>query len=402
MAKNAAVTKFNTKIETLEKETGFKYKIEVPDFEKIIEENRLFADWFEPGTVLARVEGESATLVYEIDGPISARLNNKQGAAVAEFIGFLEPYKDDDVALENDKDLEALLGKKHASGFSLDAESRNSVFVYVEDSAIDPIVIEDSSVARCILNKELAVGLMERALEEGAAGETSDSSDDTSDFAGGFEVDDKDRLPDKKINDALDAALEALEGNDGFDLPDRPSAPEEDDTPPMIPDDIPEYSEYMKEKEKAEKEAEKAEKKQTKKAAKTTEKPAKSAKTGDSEGDIPRYDLLPLGIIGAFIERYDVVPYDLDFFASIEAYKSGEGSLLDAAIAFTKSYCDGYVEAIDALAERAEEVADYAECDVTTCINKSIRSYLLCLKDWDKELVTDVLVQLIKAAGAAK
>lgn len=372
MATNkAAITKFNNKIDALVNETGFNYEMELPDYEQLVGDNRLYASWYEPGTRLARVEGENAILVYEVSGGLTAVLKDKSGSSVKEFAGFIEPYTGDNISIENDKDLDALKAGKHESGYSLEIKEDNSVVAYIEDMAIEPMKFEDLSIARCILNKDLAVGLMARASEENEDLELPDT----------FEVDDKDRLPDKKINDALDAALEAIEGNAGFVAPETPSEPEEKASEPEK-GDIPSFEEFAETEEgKAEIEAIKEEEEKVKKSSKTVKKTVKTKKTADSEA-LERYDLLPLDLIGEFVERFDEQGDEKTFFAAIEDFKKGKGSLLDAALMFAREHYVDAVDAVTALAIYAEEDAEkngedaWKGGDVKDCINTAIKGYL--------------------------
>ena len=408
--KSEVVAAFDKRIEELEKEVGCKFEISYPKFKNSLEENRLYADWFEPGTILANAAKGNVVITYSITGDLDARLDSATGDPLHTFSGKFRPISENGVSIENDKDLQALSAGNHPSGCKLLFRSNNKLMISVNDKNVGPIIADVPSVAKGILNKEHLVELLN------AAGGTDEEAPAA----------DKDDVAPVRIDD-IGVTYEL-----GSDLPDITQIkPIERPNASLIADDIPEYDEYIAKKKEEEKAAlekakeaideslkEKAEKptkkpakktaaKEVKKETKKEKKTSSEKKTAATSNDVPeaRFDLLPLDLIGILLAEFGSEAYDPDFFTEIEDYKKGERTLLDASISYAKAnYSDG-PEAVMALAEAFAKDAGingedaWKEGDTRTYLNAAIRDHLLHTRDKEAtDLVAAVLGNLICAA----
>lgn len=403
MAESKAVQKFKEKLETLEKDTALGFDI-IPDLEEHIKANRLYTGWFAPGTVLATAKDEKGNVIkYEVEGDLDATLLSPSGDTVHTFSGKFTIYETGDILIANDKDIDALKDGTHESGHTLLINTNNKVKVSVEgNSDISPVTPEDLSVARNILNVDLANELKEAIFNY---------------------VKPEDKLPDKKINDRLDALADAATKLDelAFDeLPERPLTPEEAEderiTPfevdiPVVPDEEDEEIEDLpepakKEEKKTAKKASSSKTKQTKakksSASKTKKDEAKEAIASDEE-DVPRFDLLPLDIVKAFIDKFDEDCEDVDFLYMIERYKAEECSLLEAAVMYAKANYESAADAVTTLAKEFEADAEangedaWKEKDALRYINEAIQDHLFSGSD-EEDRKNATLRRLVCAA----
>lgn len=389
--KGAAIAKFKSKLEILEGETGCAFDIVYPKFEEALENNRLFADWFDPGTVIARATNGSTVITYDIVGDLEARIDTADHEPVRSFDGRFKPVNDPATGLiiENDTDIKALKEKRHASGCLMTCDDNNKLRISVNNEDVGEIVAADPSVARGILNKEFVTELLKAAERE----------------------------------DDEEPGIHKL----GSELPDTYLDPEVAAMDKPFRTDIPEYDEYAADQEERAtsealeraKEAVEADslpdmpaKKEPKKAEKEAKKPAKKEKKSSAKKKAPeeepagRFDLLPLDVIADFLTRFDEAK-EGDFLRDIEAYKKKGEGLLDAAVSFAKGYFKDGPDAVMKLAVIAEEEASengedsLMEGDVTACINSAVKDYLLFLQKGcdEKDYFSHVLWALICGAS---
>lgn len=418
MAEGKAVQKFKEKLEALEKDTRLTFELLPELIADHVDTNRLYAGWFAPGTILGVATNGKSSINYETVGGVDATLLSPTGASVHTFLGKFNVFENEEIKISDDNDIKALADGTHASGYTLSFNNDNRVKVSVEKLDIDPIIAEDPSVARVILNGDIAKEL-KASIDE--------------------LIDPKDRLPDADINARLDALADAAEELGGFeDMPDPPSEPEEDDSEGFpISEDIPHYSETEEGKKAAskleeemeededeealpepvEKEVKKTEKKTAKKAAaKEPKKTAKKAKDKESpapadEEAVGRFDLLPLDIIGKIVsEEFDTTG-EKDVLGYIEDYKKSkdEEALIKAAMYLIDGYFASPTDFVMALAVMIEKEAEeygedfWKEKGATRCINEAIKDWLMYLKEGneDNKLMRAVW-SLICAAKAEK
>lgn len=397
--KGAAIAKFRSKMESLEKETGASFEIIYPGFEEALEKNRLYADWFVPGTVIARAKKGDIEITYDIEGELDAVIDSVLGEPVCSFEGKFKPVniKDALLVIDSDSDLAAIKEHRHASGCTIRYGDNNKLRIKVNNEDVGEIIAADPSVARGILNKDFVTELLS------AAGEASVSSPE--DASGVYEL--------------------------GSELPDTFLDEESVHEDAPLRTDIPEYDEYMAEKdvnvadaalEKAEETIEKdalskkPENAASKKAEKGAKKPAKKAAskkktvTGASDEDSPcRYDLLPLDVIGDFLDKFEDAK-EGDFFKDIEAYKKKGEGLLAAAVSFAKGYFADGPEAVMRLAGIAAEIAEkngedaLMDKDVKAYINSAVKFYLLFLKEGcgENDYIARVLWELVCGESAVR
>ena len=391
MSESKAVQKFNEKLEALEKDTGLTFELLPELIADHVDTNRLYAGWFAPNTVLATATDGKDTIKYEVIGGVDATLLSPSGDSVHTFLGKFAPFENDDITIANDKDIDALTDGKHESGYTLLINANNKVRVSAEGiDAIEPAMPTDLSVARNLLNAEIARELKKAIFNY---------------------VKPEDRLTEqKKINDRLDALAEAaseLEDAGFEDMPDRQLDPDDEEDKPFETD-IPEYSEteegkaflekHMEEIDKGDEEASlpeptKKEEKKTSKKAPSKTKQTKAKKTAASktkkdealvsdEESIPRYDLLPLDFISTFINEFSQNYKEVGFLSMIELYKSEDCSLLDAAVMYAKANYADAAEAVTALAREFEADAEangedaWKEKDALRYINEAIQDHL--------------------------
>ena len=413
----AAIKIFKEKLGALEKETDCRIEIVHPDFFKSVEANRLFADWFEPGTVLARAIKGDIVVTYDIVGSLDAVLVDSKGDTVRKFKGKFEPYNKALILIDDDRNLSTLNDGTDPSGCVLRFAENNHLRISVNNLPVEPIIAPDPSVARGILNREYLNQLIaegEDANMRSMGRLDAEARARFDEHVEGKLYDPDDVLPEKPISD-------------------QDIAPSAD----MIPGDIPEYEEYMEEmakgKEKTDSEAalelamqavenekleaevsKPAKKTAKKKAAKETKEMKKDSKAEKKEQELKekeapknavtepvRYDLLPLDVVGEFIEAFDTQTTELGFLASIEAYKKGEMSLLDTAVVFARANYSDAIEAVTVLAE-AFEKNEKSEGDKVRLLNLAIGEYLKSLRAKDKEQAAGTVFTNLFCAACAE
>jgi len=322
--KGTMIAAFREKLEKLESETGCRFEIVYPKLDESLEANRLFADWFDQGCVLARAVKGKSVITYDVVGGLSAVLESPLGEVLESFKGKIVPVENELVYIESDKDLVELSSNGHSSGCSLKFEGHNVVRMQINDEKVGPIYAK-ASIAKAILNKDFIDELL------GAVGETGAT----------------------EAAEALEKAKETIE------------------------------SDSAETKEKAEK---KPAKKGPKKAEGKTE--SQKGKTEPQEG-VTRFDLLPLDVIGEFIEKFESYndAKEGDFLKNIELFKKTGKGLVEAALSFAGACIDG--QAADIVMKLADEAtADAAENGeealkmrpATSLINEAIKNYLMYLK----------------------
>jgi len=378
--KGAAIARFNSKIENLERETGCSFQIEYPGFEDFLERNRLFADWFEPGTVLARAVKGDTVITYDIVGTLEARIDAPDGAPVQAFSGWFYPITLGELSLGSDDDLIALSDGSHTSGCRAYFDGHNSLRISVNDESVGPIISTDPSVARGILKANYISELLSAA-----------------DRAAAFDEDGYSSHIDAKTAEKMREKVYELE-------------PAEENAPDMSEQNASkaalEKAKAAIEKGSLSSDDEKADKKKAKKSEKAEKKPAKSGKkapaskktkasSDDASGG--RFDLLPLDIVSEYIDRFDDAE-EGDFFKDIEKYKKNGKGLLDAAVSFGKGYYPAdSTDAVLALAEAFEKSASengedaWKEQDARHYINLAVRSYLMFLREGCSEECDHIL-----------
>ena len=374
-AKETATGRFHRKLAEVCNKTGCDIDISYDGFDEAINSNRLFASWFSPYTIIARAKGEEDTVIFEINGEFEAELIGPKGDIVYVFREKMEPYKTEDICIENDNDFAALVEGKHASGFSLHLIRENKVCVSVDNKRLEPIVISDPSVARCILQSdELISGLLRNA---------KDAEEINPVVLAKIEQDGPEKDGEEKA--ALDKALEAIETDSEGIVPDQPKA-----------------------EKKAEKKIAKGTKKEEKAPKKEAEKKSDAMPSGeDLTDDIPRFDLLPLGFLGTFLDFMDKESESVGVLDLIDAYKDGRCSLIEAAAGYARdNFADG-TDAATALARMAEtdEVFNGADAwkngNVTKSINAAVMEYLVSRKG-ESERKDGILWDLFTAAWLSR
>lgn len=350
--KGEAIAKFGEKLEKLEKKTGCMFEIAYPKFSESVETNRLYADWYEPGTVIARAVKGNTVIVYDIAGELDAHLIDPDGQITDTFSGQFRAVTGGPVTITSDKDLAALNDGTDPSGYRLMFGGNNILRVSLNTGYSEPLYANDPSVARGLLNEELLNAAFEMAKE-------------------------------KEAEEAL--LPEALREAGKPKQAPEPASHEESDVKPFeavqedaLKEDVPE--------------PEKPAKKQ-KKTAKETKKAVKSD-NADAEGEA-RFDLMPLDLVGTFLQEMKNAS-DRDFLKDIEAFKLGERSLLDAAMSFAKGIYSFTATtgadcgATDAIMDLAVQFGKDAEAngedawksrDVKHYINEAVREYLVYLRD---------------------
>lgn len=347
--KGEAIAKFSEKLDKLEKKLGCAFEIAYPKFSEAVEANRLFADWFEPGTVIARAVKGNTIVTYDIAGELDAQLIDPDGQVTKTFSGRFRPIKEDIVTINNDKDLSALYDGTDPSGCRLMFAGGNKLRISVHSEYVEPIFAEDPSIARGILNEEFLRILFGEAEMAAADAEA-----------------------------LLPAALR-----------DAGAANEEDaeeDAPLLAPEaDMPEEEEQAGSDESSDEKPASPVKK-TKKAAKEPKRSAKKNEPAEEEEPVGRFDLMPLDLVGEFLMEMESAP-DIDFLKDIEAFKNGRRTLLEVAMSYAKGY---YAEATDAVMDLAvtfekDAAANgedaWKDKDARHFINVAIRSYLEYLKE---------------------
>ena len=149
----AAIKKFKEKLGALEKETGCSIEIVYPKFFEAVEANRLFADWFEPDTVIARAVKGDAVITYDIVGELDAQLVNSSGDIVRTFSGKFTPYNKALILIDDDRNLSTLNDGTDPSGCVLRFAGNNHLRISSSNESVEPIIAPDPSVARGILNR---------------------------------------------------------------------------------------------------------------------------------------------------------------------------------------------------------------------------------------------------------
>ena len=336
----SAVTSFKSTLDSLAEETGYNYQLLHPDFKKVLSNKRINACWFAPGTIMASIEAEGNVIIIEVAGQLRADIFDPDGGLAKSFQGSLEVIQEESgLRLISDSDLNALVSESGYNGYHMEVYSRNVVRAYLEKYPDIFVDAQHPSVARAIVNKGLIEELLSMVPSE--AGETAGNS----------------------IVDPVDIG----------ELPD-------------VADVLPEvFEETLPAEEPAQEQPK--EKKKTKKTAKASSK--KEAKD-EEKSDVPRrgrYDLLPLDLIGLFIEEFDAADADINFFDVLEACKTSQGNLLDAALSLAKGYFTDSVAAVMEFAVIAEKDAEengedtWKACDVRYFINEAVRYYLLYLRE---------------------
>ena len=439
----AAIKKFKEKLGALEKETGCSIEIVYPKFFEAVEANRLFADWFEPDTVIARAVKGDAVITYDIVGELDAQLVNSSGDIVRTFSGKFTPYNKALILIDDDRNLSTLNDGTDPSGCVLRFAGNNHLRISSSNESVEPIIAPEPSVARGILNR----GFLEELFTA-----TEDAN-----------FRDAGRLPIAESRARFDERIEGKVYSLDDEIPDKPISDEglnDSDVISFMPRDIPEYEEYMEEKGKEktdaeaalelakqaiEDEAKEAQEKPAKKTAKkktakekesakaakqekakpekkevpakaepvkeepVKEEPAKAEPVNEEAPEIVRFDLLPLDLVGEFIEMFDKEADDIGFLALIEAYKKGQVSLLSAAVTYAKANYGDAIDAVTVLAKAFEADAAangegaWAEGDVIVYLNSAIKEYLMSLRGQNNgKAAENILGNLFRGAWVSE
>lgn len=345
----SAVTSFKKTLEETTKETGYNYQILHPNFTSVLSSGRIYAHWFEPGTVIASVEAEGNVVIFDIAGDLKADIFDPEGDVNKTFEKSLtEVPPVNGLKLVSDKDVNALLSEGGLNGYKMDLYEGNVVRAYLEAHPEIFVYAKHPSVARAIVNVELVEELISRVPEEGPEEEPSEETDVF--------------------------ALEPVE----------------------------EESEQKEETVSEEEEPAVEEKKPAKKPAK---KKAVKKTAGASMAIGARYDLLPLDVIESFLGEFSETSPDT-FFSAIEGYKKGERRLLDAAVAVAQDvYVDGpeAVMKLACIASEKAESAGEAPHDSLFYINDAVNEYLLHLREGSDETdhIANILWDMICGDAAA-
>lgn len=382
------VKAFQEKLSALEKSSGLKYEILYEDLDSNLMENRLSPCWFSPGDVLASAKSDDHTVVFEVTGGLRADLCDPDGEIAYSFDDCINALEDngDGFCLLDDNDLNALVSRNHPSGYILKIHKGNTVSAYVQDSSIQAEEANRLSVAKAILDQSVAVGLMDKAAKADAER---------------IELPPEEFFPanEKTEKEETSARSKALaKSAEMLDEMAEPgvSAKEVKNVAPAEPKKV-------EKKEAKAKKAETPEKKEIKKTKPASEKSEPTVAADKAEPSVSeRFDLLPLDFVSDFISAFDNAK-ESDFFKDIEAFKGGNGSLLDAAVSFAKAhYPEGAVDAVMVLAAAFSEDAAangedaWKSRDARSYISDAVKSYLLFLKEGcDKhDHILDVLFAL--------
>ncbi len=334
----SAVTSFKKTLEETTKETGYNYQVLHPNFTSVLSNGRIYAHWFEPGTVIASVEADGNVIIFDISGDLKADIFDPEGALTKTFEKTLTEIPPvDGLKLVSDKDVNALLSEGGLNGYKMDLYEGNVVRVYLEAHPEVFVYAKHPSVARAIVNVELVEELLSRVPEESE---------------------------EEQVQEETDAFALAHS----------------------------EEAEVMEDAEFAEEESVSEEKKPAKKTAK--KKSAKKASEAPMSVEA-RYDLLPLDVIGSFLDKFGVMS-QVSFFSAIEGYKKGSSRLLDAAVAIAQDvYADGpeAVMKLACIAAGKTEAAGDAPRDSLYYINDAVNEYLLHLRSGDDE--TDHIANIL-------
>lgn len=348
----SALNSFRESLEETKHKTGYNFQILHPNFNSVLSNGRIYAHWFEPGTVIASAEADGNVIIFDIAGELNADIFDPEGAVTKTFEGRLtEIGPVEGLRLVSDKDINALTSENGQNGYTMSLYEGNVVRAYLEAYPEVFVYAQHPSVARAIINTELIEELLSRK-------------------------------PAEAENEA-DAADEPVE--------EMPAEAEKDEETFV---DLPE-----EEVETAEPEPEKP-KKQAKKKTGSAKKAKPAAKETAATA---RYDLLPLDVIEEFLDEYET-DYEWSFFTAIEAYKKGRAKLVSAAVAVAHdAYADG-PEAVMRLAEIAGQRAEESigSDDVLVYVNDAVKEYLLYLREGDESTdhTENILWDLICGAAS--
>ena len=396
------VAAFKARLEELEQLTGNKYEIMYPEdeFRNALNSNRLSANWFEPGTLLAKATGEDNTVLFEVVGNLSADVYDADGVLVTSFVDRITPIEEDETGfrLLDDKDLDMLLTDSHPSGCILRVLSENKVYAHVENKKLQPVVSNETSIARTILDRDIVEGLMTAAAD---APDISASAKKATKKLSKIDLPPESVFTEeeKKAEEDVKAAEVVTE------------VPEEEPMKEASEEVVQtEVSEAPEEPVAVEPEAEEAEPVKAKPARKSAKAKKKEEKAEEAEPEkgpelLGRCDLLPLDAVGDF---FDIEDTEGNVYGAIEEFKKygNPGDLLHAARIFSAVTFDSPETAVLELAVKLEEDAiENGEraweetLDVKDCVNLGIR-HLLQIRRGDKDMRHDREFLMATICGA--